>query len=255
MYTLFLPGSFRRSDDYRWLTGHLSQICDYYTIDYPLSSSVAKLNEEFFRSDSLLEVRRELIYGSCSVLSSRLSISDEDSILGSYMAQVRHRNSMTGSIDEILSQTLIIGHSQGAGHAALMSLEFNVRGILLIAGPSDSYQGVPSGWTRLQAKTSPRRCKMYVHVEDRHARLSLYHGMKLGLKRTCILTDSTDLEELISAQIVIDTRAMPPLKSHEGITFHSPTLDEFNKAYLTEIVNGYRSTSVTDRVPVVPNTF
>lgn len=252
MYTLFLPGSFRRSKDYRWLTGQLSEICDYYTIDYPLPSSVAKLNQEIFQSDALLEVRREIIYGSRAILDSRLSIADEESVLGSFLSQVRKRNSHAGSIEEILSKTLIIGHSQGAGHAALISLEFDLKGTLLIAGPSDSYQGVPSAWTKLQARTPPNRCKMYVHVEDRHARLSLHHGMMLGLKKTCILTELTDLQEVVSAQIVIDTRAMPPLKSHDGITSHSPDLDEFNKSYLVNVVNYYRSSPMSDRAANVP---
>lgn len=247
MYTLFLPGSFRRSEDYRWLTGQLSEICDYYTLDYPSSSSVAKLNQEFFQSDSLLRVRRELIYGSRAISDSRLSIGDEESILGSFLSQVRKRNSTAGSIEEILSKTLIIGHSQGAGHAALISLEFDLRGTLLIAGPSDSYQGVPSAWTKLEARTPPKRCKMYIHVEDRHARLSLHHAMMLGLKKTCILTELTDLQDVVSAEIVIDTRAIPPLKSHDGITSHSPALDEFNKSYLVNVVDSYRLSPMPDR--------
>lgn len=255
MYTLFLPGSFRRSEDYRWLTGQLSEICDYYTINYPLQSSVAKLNQEFFQSDSLLRVRREIIYGSRPGLDSRLSIGDDESILGSFLSQVRKRNPTAGTIDEILSNTLIIGHSQGAGHAALISLEFDLRGTLLIAGPSDSYQGVPSAWTKLEARTPPKRCKMYVHVEDRHARFSLHHAMMLGLKKTCILTELTDPQEVVAAEIVIDTRAMPPLKSHEGITFHSPALDEFNKSYLVNLIDYYRSSPKPDRATNVTTIF
>lgn len=213
---------------------------DFYTVDYPISSTVAKLNSEFYSSDSLLQVRQELIHGSQSVNDSRLSIAYEDSIMGSFLAQVRKQHGHSLSNHDILFHTLIVGHSQGAGHAAVIALDYNLSGVLLISGPSDSYQHVPSSWTGIKAKTSRSRYKMFIHAEDRHTRMCLYHSTLLGLKKISVLTESSVLEEVISSQVVIDTRPLPPLRSHDCLTFDSAKLDDFNKLYLAAVIESHK---------------
>lgn len=241
MFTLFLPGSFRRSSDYIWLSSCLAENSDYFTVDYPISSTVAKLNSEFYDSDSLLQVRRELVYGSQSLPDSRLSVADEDSVIGSFLKQVRIRHGQSLSDHEILRQTLIVGHSQGAGHAALIALDHSLGGVLLISGPADSYHHVPSAWTSMRSRTPRSRFTMFVHAEDRHARLCLYHSNALSLKTISVLTETTDLDDVISSQVVIDTRPLPPLRSHDCLTFDSTKLDEFNNKYLSSIVSKCKS--------------
>ncbi|QPN59287.1 hypothetical protein H8F24_14755 [Synechococcus sp. CBW1002] len=244
MFTLFLPGSFRRSSDYVWLSKCLAHNSDFYTVDYPVSSTVAKLNSEFYVSDCLLQVRRELIYGSQSTSDSRLSIAYEESVIGSFLGQVRKRHGKSISDHEILSQTLIIGHSQGAGHAAVIAMDNSLNGVLLISGPADSYQHVPSSWTGIRARTSRSRYKMFVHAEDRHSRMCLYHSTLLGLQNISVLTESSKLEDIISSQVVIDTRPLPPLKSHDCLTFDSEKLDDFNKLYLSAVIAKHNSALV-----------
>ncbi len=241
MFILFLPGSFRHSSEYPWLSGCLSSIGDYYTIDYPISSSVAKLNSEHYAQDALLKVRRELIYGSQSVPDSKLTISYDDSICGSFLAQVRQRHGGSDSNEQILSETLLVGHSQGAGHAAVLAMDTSVRGALMIAGPADAYQQMPSAWTSVTPVTPRSRFKMFIHAEDRHARMCLYHSAMLGLKAISILADTTTLEDVLPSQVVIDTRLWPPLKSHDCLTIDSAQLDSFNKAYLEKTVHQFQA--------------
>lgn len=243
MYTLFLPGSFRRCSDYQWLSECLAYNTDFYAYDYPVSSTVAKLNSQHYNSDSLLKVRRELIYGSQSISDPRLSIPYEDSVVGSFLAQVRSRHGQAMSDQDILYNTLIVGHSQGAGHAAVISIDYNLSGVLLISGPADSYQQVPSSWTGIRARTSRDRVKMFIHAEDRHAKMCLSHSTMLGLKDISVLTESSELADIVSSQVVIDTRTLPPVKSHDCLTFNSERHDDFNKQYLSAVIDIFKLVS------------
>ena len=243
MFTLFLPGSFRRSYDYVWLSNCLAHNSDFYTVDYPVSTTVAKLNSEFYSSDCMLKVRRELIYGSQSISDSRLSIAYEDSVMGSFLEQVRECHGNSISDHEILSHTLVVGHSQGAGHAAVLAIDHSLNCVLLISGPADSYQHVPSSWTGIMARTSRSHVKMFIHAEDRHSRMCLYHSTLLGLNNISVLTELSKLEDVISSQVVIDTRPLPPLKSHDCLTFDSEKLDYFNKLYLSTVIAMHKSLS------------
>jgi pimeloyl-ACP methyl ester carboxylesterase len=254
MFILFLPGSFRRSSDYHWLSTCLADNGDYYFVDYPLSSSVAKLNSEFFDSDALLQVRREFIYGSDSQLNSKLGIAYEESIMGTFLTQVRQQHGFHLVERDILLQTLVVGHSQGAGHAALMAIDFELCGVLLIAGPADSYQQFPSEWTRMKIATPSSRLRMFIHAEDRHARMCLHHATMLGLNRISVLTSSTSLEDILLSQVVIDTRPLPPLKSHDCLTFDSDKRDDFNKLYLSGVLGQYQMLlrSATSRHALTP---
>jgi pimeloyl-ACP methyl ester carboxylesterase len=245
MFTLFLPGSFRRSSDYVWLSNCLAQNSDFYTVDYPVSTTVAKLNSEIYSSDCMLQVRRELIYGSQSISDSRLSIAYEDSVMGSFLEQVKKRHGNSISDHEILSHTLVVGHSQGAGHAAVMAIDHILNGVLLISGPADSYLHVPSSWTEIRARTSRTHVRMFIHAEDRHSRMCLYHSTLLGLNNISVLTESSRLEDVISSQVVIDTRPLPPLKSHDCLTFDSEKLDDFNRLYLSTVIATHKSLLVT----------
>ncbi len=236
MFVLFLPGSLRRSSDYPWLSGYLASVSDFYAIDYPVFQTVARLNADHYQSDCLVTVRRELIYGSKAVASPKLSIDTEHSITASFLAQVRQRCNVTASDDAIWSRTLVIGHSQGAGHAALLALEKQLLGVLLIAGPADAFDKQPSGWTAAKSATEGNRIKMFVHAEDRHARLCLHHSVMLGLNSIVVLTESTQHEAILSSQVVIDTRPLPPLKSHDSLTMASTSADAYNELFLFKLL-------------------
>ena len=241
MLTLFLPGSFRHSSDYSWLSACLSDRSEFYAVDYPILSTVAKLNAEAYHSDSLLQVRREIIYGSHLIPGSKLSISQEDSVMSLFLSQVRKRHGSSLSDDVILANTFIVGHSQGAGHAAVIAIDYSLKGLLLISGPADSYKLVPSSWTGIRSRTSRSRVRMFIHAEDRHARLCLHHSTRLGLKDVRVLTQASTLSDIISGQVVIDTRPLPPLKSHDCLAFDSKELDDFNALYLASVIEAYKA--------------
>lgn len=244
MITLFLPGSFRHSSDYIWLSACLSDHSELYAVDYPVLSTVAKLNADYYDSDSLLQVRRELIYGSHLIPGSKLSISQEDSVMGLFLSQVRKRHGQSLSEEAILTNTFIVGHSQGAGHAAVIAIDYCLKGLLLISGPADSYKHVPSAWTRTRLRTSRSRIKMFIHAEDRHARLCLHHSTQLGLWDVRVLTEVSTLCDIISCQVVIDTRPLPPLKSHDCLAFDSQKLDDFNKLYLSSVIEAFKTSPI-----------
>ena len=245
-HTLFLPGSFRSSSDYIWLSEQLTGITDFYSVDSPLDSTVAKLNSQISKSDCMHQLRREIIYGSSSISNPKLDIPKSSSVLHSFLRQVRSRHNISLEDHEILKNTLVIGHSQGAGNAAVIAIDHPLLGALLISGPADSYKNTPSTWTSLSKLTPSSRLRMFVHAEDRHCRMSLHHSAMLQLSSVAILTEHSSLHNVLSANVVVDTRPLPPLKSHDCLTFDCDLYDSFNRRYLASIVQYFGDLNATD---------
>lgn len=62
---------------------------------------------------------------------------------------------------------LIGGHSQGAGHAAYLSQEFGLAGVVLFGGPGDFVAGVGlAEWLFRSSVTPPERLYSFVHELD-----------------------------------------------------------------------------------------
>ncbi len=64
------------------------------------------------------------------------------------------------------SKILIVGHSQGAGHAVYLSKMFAVDRVVVIGGPSDGFGPVPSQWIAQPGATAPERHFGLVHQDD-----------------------------------------------------------------------------------------
>jgi hypothetical protein len=62
---------------------------------------------------------------------------------------------------------LIGGHSQGAGHAAYLSQEFSLAGVILLGGPGDFVAGIGlADWLFRSSATPPERRFSFVHELD-----------------------------------------------------------------------------------------
>lgn len=65
------------------------------------------------------------------------------------------------------SRVVVAGHSQGAGHAAYLSKQFRLGGVMMLAGPGDFVQDFgPAPWLELPAETSPSRLFALTHLQD-----------------------------------------------------------------------------------------
>ncbi len=126
-------------------------------ISYTNKKSVAKICKK--DGDACFgQVRREIVFGTDS--SPRVDVSVDKSILGLLKAEVLRQSDTAPDADGwdqyrsgdflILNNIIATGHSQGAGHAAIIGIDRTIWRVGLLAGPNDVVRGtgaVPS-WTR-----------------------------------------------------------------------------------------------------------
>lgn len=65
------------------------------------------------------------------------------------------------------SKVILIGHSQGSGHAAYLSKFLPLKRLILFAGPQDAFaNGEVAAWTKLAGQTSPAKIFAFLHADD-----------------------------------------------------------------------------------------
>jgi pimeloyl-ACP methyl ester carboxylesterase len=115
------------------------------------------------------------------------------------------------SNQELWQRTVVVGHSQGAGHALLLSQQRSLAGAVMIAGPADAWDGQPAPWTRQAFQTEPSRRLLMVHAQDAGCRAVLAHA------ETCGLTVRKDTEawpEETGGIALVDTEAVGAFSAH-----------------------------------------
>lgn len=64
------------------------------------------------------------------------------------------------------SKVLLVGHSQGAGHAIYFSKIYPLNRVIVLGGPIDSFGSEPSHWILKPGVTEPKRNFGLLHVKD-----------------------------------------------------------------------------------------
>lgn len=68
--------------------------------------------------------------------------------------------------DEDWSRIVVVGHSQGAGHAAYLGKLHPLQAVLMLAGPQDSTATGPAEWLKKPGATAPSRFWGFLHKQD-----------------------------------------------------------------------------------------
>lgn len=63
-------------------------------------------------------------------------------------------------------KVVVAGHSQGAGHAAYLSKRFSLQGVILFAGPQDTWNNQPAAWLLRPGLTVGDRYHALLHRRD-----------------------------------------------------------------------------------------
>ena len=134
------------------------------------------------------------------------------------------------------SRIAIGGHSQGSGHAGLMSKMFALDGVAMFAGPGDvglGGRGIAT-WLSLPAVTAPARMYGFIHRDDERVPSALAQAewRLLGL-------------DSFGAAVELDGRTAYAGPSHQLLTTASP-----NPAGVAIIAQPFHGTPVVD--PVTP---
>jgi pimeloyl-ACP methyl ester carboxylesterase len=64
------------------------------------------------------------------------------------------------------SRIVVVGHSQGSGHAGFLAKNHPMRAAILLAGPQDTTDAGPASWMSAPSQTAPDRYLSFTHKDD-----------------------------------------------------------------------------------------
>ncbi|PIS10939.1 MAG: hypothetical protein COT73_06635 [Bdellovibrio sp. CG10_big_fil_rev_8_21_14_0_10_47_8] len=97
---------------------------------------------------------------------------------------------------------VLLGHSQGTGHAAFLAKRHEVHGVILVAGPQD---GGEAPWLRTKSQTPPERILFLLHEKDFFGVDQQLAAAKalLSQKSPSVIYFQNQIDEKSSAQIFV----------------------------------------------------
>lgn len=139
--------------------------------------------------------RREIILGEEG--SDLLDVNKENSLLSrlhKLMQYLVNRDSQWSEFFEDGSfkweNVVLMGNSQGAGHAAFLSKMFAVSKVLMLIGPQDHFKTHAAPWIQKEGKTAGSRYYAFLHRDD-------YFDSKMQLACFKLLCKCQDLKNVI----------------------------------------------------------
>lgn len=187
---LFLPGTGLPDTFYRPLLNYLNQYGEVVKWVYRHGESMVEACRRLGNQADLYgKLRSEVCFGYSETGNSRLGLGEDDAICAWYEKQVEKE-----CIQDLWKRTLVVGHSQGAGHALMISQKRELMGALMIAGPADSAKGQAADWTKGAYATPNSRRMILVHRQDAGYRAILAHSVASGLvvrEKSLCSTDNT----------------------------------------------------------------
>jgi len=204
---LFLPGTGVPDAFYRPLLDYLSQYGEVVRWVYRHRESMVEACRRLGNQTDLYgELRSEVCFGPRGGEQPLLGLNRNDAISAWFEERMQGSKS-----SNVWKQTVVVGHSQGAGHALLISQKRELAGAVMIAGPADATCGSAAGWSRgVYATPSSRRLVM-VHAQDAGYRGTIAHALASGLT---VRTRDGVTATRPGGHAVVETAEVPPLSAH-----------------------------------------
>ncbi len=221
---IFLPGTGALPTQYRMIL-RVGAALGYHVIglNYPNPSAVGVLCGDDTDPDCFWNVRREVITGVNT--SALLSITPANGIVNraqKLVAWLDRQNPaegwgqfLSGGVID-WSKVIISGHSQGGGHAGVMTKLYAMARACYFSSPADwrTVANAPATWTSRANVTDASRQFGFSHVQDQlvsyeHLR-DIWPAMGLGA---------------FGAPVNIDVRLPPYGNSHQLNTLATPVID------------------------------
>lgn len=175
---LFLPGTGIPDEFYEPFLKVLSKYGKVHHWRYKHDESIHSVCKRLGGNVELFgKLREEVCFGANTNTKGYLGINRKESITETY-----ERIYAGITADQIWCRTIVVGHSQGAGHALLLSQRRCLRGAVIVGGPADGLDGRIAPWTQGAYKTSRSRRLMLVHSQDAGKNAVLEHATASGMK-------------------------------------------------------------------------
>jgi len=206
---LFLPGTGLPEEFYFPLRRALEGYGHVVTWKYRHKESMVEACRRLGGASALFEnLRSEVCFGPRSVQTSLLGLNPDDGI--SYWYE-RSQHRPGESAESLWQKTILVGHSQGAGHALLLSKKHRLGGVLMIAGPADSSDGELASWTNTNFQTPAEKKLLMIHQQDAGYRAVIAHAEQCGLRQWQLNNGApSDVRGLA----LIDRESVPTLTAH-----------------------------------------
>jgi hypothetical protein len=204
---LFLPGTDLSDLFYAPLLSTLKTYGSVHQWKYRHHESMMAACKRHNGSAELFEeLRHEVCFGRSHAGPSLLGLQATDSICHYYENTMGDRPPL-----DLWKQTIVVGHSQGAGHALLLSQQRKLAGAIMIAGPADAYKGELSPWTQKVFQTPSSRRLMLIHIKDAGNQAAQAHAKASGLQ---IQRQDTDSLQQVGAMAIVETEAVTAFSAH-----------------------------------------
>ena len=206
---LFLPGTGLPETFYSPLLAALNKHGAVRSWRYRHQESMVEACRRLRGKADLFEsLRREVCFGPSPQKGSELSLKPSDGICTWFESEGGLESE---SPESLWKRTVVVGHSQGAGHALLISQKRSLAGALMIAGPADSLHGSLASWTGRDFQTPPERRLLMVHAQDAGYRAVAAHAEVCGLHLREL---DHELPRDVGGLALVDTETVPALSAH-----------------------------------------
>lgn len=148
------PADFKNVHQWAWEKGYNVLGIDY---DNEVSSVVCQSSTDYSCYD---DYRSEIVFGQS--LSDLVKVNESNSIAHRILKLFLH---LRWNVD--WENVVLVGHSQGAGHAAYLAKHFQVSKVIMTGGPHDYYPNHgPADWTLERGDTDPSKFFAFLHWKD-----------------------------------------------------------------------------------------
>ena len=224
---LFLPGSYGNP---RRQTSLLQAMVDqgHYAINlrYPNDWTIGGLCRNQSLPDCHEVLRKHILTGQPP--NPLLHLPTQDSILNRltqllvWLADEGTDHNWAQFLDASSNprwpQLIVAGHSQGGGHALLISKEFPVARCVLFSAPTDALgrSSQPASWVARHGRTPPEACFGFCHTSDRVFERVSNGWRAMGLEPWGDLTYVEDTPPPYANSHRLVSRARIPRARHHG---------------------------------------
>lgn len=204
---LFLPGTGLPHQFYQPLMNYLGRFGRVHRQHYRHEESMAAACKRCGGSVELFKkLRSEVCSGAASFPESLLGLKPGDSITDEH--ERLHKNEKPQSL---WRRTIVVGHSQGAGHALMLSQMHELAGVIMMAGPADAINGSLATWPRASYQTPLTRRLMLIHQQDGGRKAILEHAVGSGMR---VHVRNKDMPELVGGHAILEKYPVPTLAAH-----------------------------------------
>lgn len=140
-------------------------------LDYP-NSVITTACQSSPQDDPCTRFRQEIQTGD--PVSDLVQVAPQNSLehrleaLLRYQARVdpSHYGQFLDANGPVWSKIVVVGHSQGSGHAGYLAKKHPLRAVIMLAGPQDTTAAGPASWITDPSSTPPERYYSFLHEDD-----------------------------------------------------------------------------------------